>query len=47
VAAESPTVTLDRVYVPERSMRAQMIAGGPREAAERLVEKLRFEARVL
>jgi electron transfer flavoprotein beta subunit len=47
VAAESPTVTLDRAYVPERGKRAQMIAGGPREAARRLVEKLRFEARVL
>ncbi len=47
VVAEPATVTLDRVYVPERGKRAQMIEGTAREVAERLVEKLRFEARVL
>ncbi|HMD69821.1 MAG TPA: electron transfer flavoprotein subunit beta/FixA family protein [Bryobacteraceae bacterium] len=47
VAPESATVTVDRVYVPERNKRAQLIPGGPREAAERLVEILRFEARIL
>ena len=47
VAVESASVVIERAYVPERSKRAQLIAGSPREAAERLVEKLRFEARVL
>jgi electron transfer flavoprotein beta subunit len=47
VTLESASVRLDRAYAPVRSKHAQLIAGEPREAAERLVEKLRFEARVL
>ena len=47
VAVGSASVTIDRAYAPARSKHGQMIAGEPREAAERLVEKLRFEARVL
>ncbi|MCX6623502.1 MAG: electron transfer flavoprotein subunit beta/FixA family protein [Acidobacteria bacterium] len=40
-------VECTRVYLPERAKQTQMIEGGPREAAAKLVEKLRFEARVL
>jgi len=47
VAAESASVALDRIYVPERSKRTQLFGGTPQEAAAQLVEKLRFEARVL
>jgi electron transfer flavoprotein beta subunit len=36
-----------RVYLPERAKQTEMIAGSPREAAAKLVEKLRFEVRVL
>jgi electron transfer flavoprotein beta subunit len=47
VAGESSSVVLDRIYVPERSKRTQLFTGTPQEAVVQLVEKLRFEARVL
>ena len=47
VAPTAPTVTLDRLYLPERTKRTQFFEGSPKEAAAQLVEKLRFEARVL
>jgi electron transfer flavoprotein beta subunit len=47
VAADSPGVVLDRVYLPERAKRTQLFEGNPKEAAAKLVEKLKFEARVL
>ena len=47
VAAGAPNLLLDRVYLPERVKRTQLFEGSPKEAAARLVEKLRFEARVL
>jgi electron transfer flavoprotein beta subunit len=40
-------VTLDRIYLPERSKHTQLFDGPPREAAAKLVEKLKFEARVI
>jgi len=36
-----------RVYVPKKVKQTQFLDGSPKEAAARLVEKLRFEARVL
>ncbi len=36
-----------RVYLPERSKQTEMIEGGAREAAAKLVERLRFEVRVI
>jgi electron transfer flavoprotein beta subunit len=47
VAAGAPNLLLDRVYLPERVKRTQLFEGSPKEAAAQLVEKLRFEARVL
>jgi electron transfer flavoprotein beta subunit len=47
VAAGTPGITLERVYLPERIKHAQLFEGSPKEAAAQLVEKLRFEARVL
>jgi electron transfer flavoprotein beta subunit len=47
VAAGTPNLLLDRVYLPERVKRTQLFEGSPKEAAAKLVEKLRFEARVL
>jgi electron transfer flavoprotein beta subunit len=41
------SVHIDRVYMPERSKQSQIFDGPPREAAAKLVEKLKFEARVL
>ena len=41
------SVELDRIYLPERVKQTQMFDGSPREAAAKLLEKLKFEARVL
>jgi len=40
-------VVLDRLYLPERTKRTQLFDGSPKEAAAKLVEKLKFEARVI
>ena len=45
--AGSASVLLDRVYLPERTKRTQLFDGTPKEAAAKLVEKLKFEARIL
>ena len=47
VAAPGPSIVLERVYSPERTKHTQLFTGAPQEAAAQLVEKLRFEARVL
>ena len=44
-AASSPG--FDRVYTPERRKSSQLFTGDARQAASQLVEKLRFQARVL
>jgi electron transfer flavoprotein beta subunit len=41
------SISLDRVYLPERAKQTQLFEGSPKEAAAKLVEKLKFEARVL
>ena len=45
--AAASTIAFDRVYLPERTKRTQLFGGSPKEAAAQLVEKLKFEARVL
>jgi electron transfer flavoprotein beta subunit len=45
--AEMPTVKMDRVYLPDRKKHTQMLTGSAGQVASQLVEKLRFEARVL
>jgi electron transfer flavoprotein beta subunit len=45
-AGES-SVEMDRVYLPARTKRTQIFEGNPKDAVAKLVEKLRFEARVL
>jgi electron transfer flavoprotein beta subunit len=45
--AAQPSIRLDRVYLPEKTKRSQIFDGSAKEAAAKLVEKLRFEARVL
>jgi electron transfer flavoprotein beta subunit len=47
VAAGSPAITMERVYLPERTKRTQLFEGNAQEAAAKLVEKLKFEARVI
>lgn len=46
-AALMPRQTISRVYVPEKTSQAQFIEGSPKEIAERLVDKLKNDARVL
>ena len=45
--ALQPTVTIDKVYAPVKTKQTQILEGSAREAAAKLVEKLKFEVRVL
>ncbi|HXJ41154.1 MAG TPA: electron transfer flavoprotein subunit beta/FixA family protein [Bryobacteraceae bacterium] len=45
--AGSSAVTVSRLYLPQKSKQSQIFDGPPKEAAAKLVEKLRFEARVI
>jgi len=47
VASTNPSIQLSRVYLPERTKQTQLFDGSPKEAAAKLVEKLKFEARVI
>ena len=38
---------MERVYLPERSKQTQILSGDAKQVAHQLVEKLKFEARVL
>src|ERR1700682_6164499 len=46
-AGSASTAVIERVYAPHRSKQTQILEGNAREAAAKLVEKLRFEVRVL
>ena len=43
----TPSATMERVYLPQRAKQTQILSGDPKNVAHQLVEKLRFEARVL
>lgn len=43
----APVVVLDRIALPQKQKITQMLPGNAKEAAAALVEKLKFEARVL
>jgi electron transfer flavoprotein beta subunit len=43
----APGSSIDRVYAPQRSKTSQIFTGPPDEAVAQLVQKLKFEARVL
>ncbi|MBI3668357.1 MAG: electron transfer flavoprotein subunit beta/FixA family protein [Acidobacteria bacterium] len=45
--AVEPTQRVERIYVPQKTKKTEMLGGTPKEAAAKLVEKLKFEARVL
>jgi electron transfer flavoprotein beta subunit len=47
VSSAAPCIQLSRVYLPGRSKQTQLFDGPPKEAAAKLVEKLKFEARVI
>jgi electron transfer flavoprotein beta subunit len=42
-----PTQRIERIYVPAKTKKTEFITGTPKEAAAKLLEKLRHEARVL
>jgi electron transfer flavoprotein beta subunit len=42
-----PTQKLERIYMPQKTKKTEFITGTPKEAAAKLVEKLKHEARVL
>ncbi len=43
----SQSAAFDRIYAPQRSKQSQIFSGDARQAARELVEKLKFEARVI
>ncbi len=45
--SSTPSVRIEKIYMPEKTKRSQIFDGPPKEAAAKLVEKLRFEARVI
>ena len=42
-----PTQRVERIYVPQKTKKTEFLNGTPKEAAAKLIEKLKFEARVL
>jgi electron transfer flavoprotein beta subunit len=46
-AAGGKAVSLERVYLPEKQKKTEMLTGTPAEIAAKLVEKLKFEVRVI
>lgn len=46
-ADTAPVVTLERIVLPRKQKSTQILPGSPKEAAAALVEKLKFEVRVL
>jgi len=47
IGASASSIRVERIYLPEKSKKSQIFEGPPKEAAAQLVEKLRFEARVI
>ncbi|MFZ1203622.1 MAG: hypothetical protein WAN97_04875, partial [Candidatus Acidiferrales bacterium] len=45
--ADSHTEKVERIYVPQKIKKTEFLTGSPKEAAAKLIEKLRHEARVL
>jgi electron transfer flavoprotein beta subunit len=43
----TPTASIERVYLPQKSKQTQLLDGSAKEAAAKLVEKLKFEVRVI
>jgi electron transfer flavoprotein beta subunit len=46
VSAE-PTSRIEKIYVPTKTKKTEFLTGAPKEVAAKLVEKLKFEARVI
>ena len=41
------TEKIEKIYVPTKTKKTEFLTGTPKEAAAKLVEKLKFEARVI
>lgn len=46
-ADQGSGISMERIYLPERTKQTQIFTGDAKQAAHQLVEKLKFEARVL
>ncbi len=46
-AGSAPTAAIEKIYSPQRNKQTQILTGSAKEVARQLVEKLRFEARVI
>jgi electron transfer flavoprotein beta subunit len=42
-----PTQRVEKIYVPTKTKKTEFLTGTPKEVAAKLVEKLKFEARVI
>jgi electron transfer flavoprotein beta subunit len=45
--SSTPTASIEKIYMPQRSKQTQILDGTAKEAAAKLVEKLKFEVRVI
>jgi electron transfer flavoprotein beta subunit len=41
------TQKIEKIYVPTKTKKTEFLTGTPKEVATKLVEKLKFEARVI
>lgn len=46
-AQTEPTQKVEKIYVPVKTKKTEFLSGPPKEVAAKLVEKLKFEARVI
>ena len=46
-AKAEPTQKVEKIYVPQKTKKTEFLSGPPKEVAAKLVEKLKFEARVI
>jgi electron transfer flavoprotein beta subunit len=46
-AGMTPVSSIEQIYVPQRNKQTQILTGDAKEVARQLVEKLKFEARVI
>ena len=45
--SHEPTQHIERIYVPQKTKKTEFITGTPKEVAAKLLEKLKYEARVI
>lgn len=43
----SPAATVERIYVPQKAKQTQLFQGTAKESAAKLVEKLKYEVRII